>query len=96
MPNVQKKVEKILSGPHKYENGSYVSTPYIYQEYPKTMDGTGLPPSIVNSKAEEIAWIRKRRRQRIKNALRSLWKAIPHFFERLGVIVAEAFFRAKT
>jgi len=96
MANDQKKVEKILSGPHKYENGSYVSTPYVYQEYPKTMDHTGLPASIVNNKAEEVAWIRRQRKQKVKNAVKSALKAVPHLIERLGVIVAEAFFRAKT
>ncbi len=90
-----KEFEKILRGPHKYENGSYVAIPYVHQEYPKTMDGTSSPASMVNSKAEEVAWIRRRRKERIKNALKSALKAVPHFFRQLGVIIAEAFFRSQ-
>jgi hypothetical protein len=86
-----KEFEKILRGPHQYVNGSYVAIPYVHQEYPKTMDGTSSPASMVNSKAEEVAWIR-RRKQRINNALKS---AVPHFLRQLGVMIFEAFFRSQ-
>src|SRR5713226_115012 len=91
-----KEIEKTIRGPHKYVNGTYVSIPYVHQEYPKTMDGTSSPASIVNSKAEENAWKKKKREQRVKNALNSALKAVPRFIARLLGILAEAFFRAKT
>jgi hypothetical protein len=91
-----KEIEKLLRGPNKYENGSYVSVPYVYQEYPKTMDGTGLPASIVNSKAEEDAWKGRQRKQKVNNGLKSAMKVVPNLLRQLGVIIAEAFFRAKT
>jgi hypothetical protein len=91
-----KEIEKILRGPHKYMNGTYVSTEYVHQEYPKTMDGTSLPASIVNSKAEEVAWKKRQRKQKVKNALNSALKVFPRLIERLLGILTEAFIRAKT
>ena len=87
-----KEFEKILRGPHQYVNGSYVAIPCMHQEYPKTMDGTSSPASVVNSKAEEVAWIRRRRTERIKE---SALKAVPRFFRQLGVMIGEAFFRSQ-
>ena len=89
-----KDFEKILRGPHKYENGTYVAIPYVHQEYPKTMDGTSNPASMVHNKIEEITWQKKRDQQRRKEKLDSALKALPRFLREFLVMIIEGITRA--